>query len=278
MVVRRPIWESFIRVLSYLHRFELWVPLLLYLALKLIILALYVGTTGGPLVSMWQLLVEDGFHEALVHYPTHLLLTPVVLGRLDYFLDIFIHTYLQGVTILLFAAAIQGQSLAYASAFKQAARRYLPLIILTIIVAIVIYAGLSVPGHLFPKGANRLFRLAGWGGATFVSLVIEALFLFAGPVILIEGKPVLTAIRRSFRMARQDFTNTMVLVVVPFALTVPAVYLGFKNQVLALRLSPEILPQIQIFSELSGFLSTLILIGGLTVVFYWRRIDEKKRP
>ena len=278
IVDKRPVWEIFIKVLALLSRFEVWVPLLLYLALKLVVLALYVGTTGGVLASIWQLFMERGYHEALVHYPTHLFLTPVVLSRLDYILEIFVHSYLQGVTILLFAAAIQQKPVSLPAAFKRTLRCYRPLIVVTVVVSILLYLSLTVPARLLPRGAPPLFRLAGWGAATTASLVIQALFLYASPAILIERRSVLGAVRESVRLTRQTLKNTMVLVIVSFVITLPAVFLGFKSQLLAMRLSPEVLPQIQVVSELFGFFSTLVLIGGLTVMFFWRKFDEKKRP
>lgn len=278
MISRRPAWEIFFSVLTLLRRFEVWVPMLLYLALKLVALALYVGTTGGVLASIWRLFMERSYHEALAHYPTHLLLTPVVLSRLDYLLEIFIHSYLQGVTIMLFAAAIQNSPVSYPAAFKRAFRCYLPLVVVTVVISILLYLCLTIPAMLLPRGAPSLFRLAGWGAATTGSIIIQAFFLYAGPAILIDRRPVLGAVRESFRTTKRYSSNTLSLVVGSFVITLPAVLLGFKSQLLAMRLSPEVLPQIQVISELCGFFSTLVLVGGLTVLFFWRKSDEKKRP
>jgi membrane-anchored glycerophosphoryl diester phosphodiesterase (GDPDase) len=178
----------------------------------------------------------------------------------------------------LFAAAIHNSSDSYREAFKRTFHCYLPLVAVTVAVSILLYLCLTVPAMLLPRGAPPLFRLVGWAAATSASLVVQALFLYAAPSILFDQRSVPGAVWDSIKLTKQYFMSTMSLVVGVFLITLPAVFLGFKSQFLARRLSPEVLPQIQVVSELIGFFSTLILVGGLTVLFYWRKFDEKKRP
>ncbi len=277
MLTRRSAWEVFLAVIEQLRHFELWAPLIIYLAIKITFIALYVGTINGLLVSFWELFLDSQYHEAFLHYPAHLMLMPIVLSKLDMILDVLVHSFFQGVTILFFASAKLKEPLSYAAALKGTYRRYLHLVGVTVIASVVIFACLSVVGYVVPKGTSTLIRFGGWGIATFAGLVLQALFLFAGPLVLLKNKSVFAAIRESFEIARINFTHTMILVIAPFLITLPALYLSFKGHALAMSLSPEILPPIQVFSEFLGFFSMLVLVGGATIMLIWRKADEERR-
>ena len=122
-----------------------------------------------------------------------------------------------------------------------------------------------------------MFKTANWGAIALAGLIIQAVFLFTGPSVLLSGRGVFGAIRESFVLAWGDFMQTIIIVAVPFALALPATLLELKSDTLAMRLSPDILTHVQIFGELLGFFSCLILVGGLTIAFIWRRADEDKR-
>ncbi|NIM18824.1 MAG: hypothetical protein GTO42_02215 [Candidatus Latescibacteria bacterium] len=277
MIGRRSAWLAFFETFLLLRRFNIWIPLILYLALKVILVALYVNAPGGFVGSFWALFLKKGFREALTHYPEHRLLMPVVLGRLDIILDVFVHAFFQGVTIFLFADAIRKRSGSMAEALKGTFRRYVPLVGVTIIASAFVFACFNVPALLLPKGGNILFRAGGWAATTFVGLVFQALFIFTGPLVLLKGRSIFRAVKESIKIAMISFDQTMILVSVPFIITLPGILLEFKSEMLALRFSPEVLAYVQVFRELLGFVSALLLIGGLTVTFFWRQLDEAGR-
>ncbi len=272
---RTTAWRVILEVLPLLSYFRLWIPLLLYFLFKMLVLAVYLQTTEGPVLSIWALLLGGGAREALSHYPEHLLLMPVVLGRLDVPLDIFVHSIFQGMTILLFASAFKERVISLSEALKGTLRCYGPLVGVTFVASATIFICFSIPGFLLPAYGSGMIRSAAWAATTAAGLALQAIFLFASPLVLIKKRSIIQAIRGSFRIARVNFSQTLILVFIPFVVSLPALLIGLKSRMLAIRLSPDILAHLQVFSELLAYFSTLLLIGGLTIMFVRRPIRDK---
>ncbi|MCK4349612.1 MAG: hypothetical protein KAX13_02075, partial [Candidatus Krumholzibacteria bacterium] len=80
----------------------------------------------------------------------------------------------------------------------------------------------------------------------------------------------LGALRDSVSFAFYNYPASLTLAVVTFIVSLPTFLLGFKSQVIALRLFPELLIHIQITAEVLQFVSTYLLVGGVTVLFLRR--------
>jgi hypothetical protein len=259
------VFRIFGRTLSYLQHGRLAVPLLLYMHLQFLLIALYVWS-GAKAARLWALVRPAMDPEILRHYPEHLFLMGSILGRFDIPLEIFVLVVAQGATVLLVAAAAGRGRMGVRESLKAAGRRYLHLVIAAAAAAVVMFAGFRYPMALI-DGIAGTPRGFGAGAGALICVVLQAFLLYAIPFILIEGRSAWDALRRSFGFAGRHFVESFLFALVPFLLTVPTLLLSLNPQAIAFQISPEFLIHVQIAGEVVQFIATYLLVGGLTIFF-----------
>jgi hypothetical protein len=269
------VFAAFGKALSCLRRGRTAVPLLAYFLLQLLLLGLYAWS--GPRAAVFWALLRPGMDpEVIRHYPEHLLYVGSILGRFDIPLEILVLVLAQGATVLLVASAAGGTPAGVGASLAAAGRRYLHLIVASAAAAVAMIAGLRLPMSLIGR---RPGIPDGIGLATGVlaCVVLQAFILYAIPFILIERRPALDALRRSFGFAGRHFVESFLLVLVPFLLTVPMLLLDLNARSIALQISPEFLIHVQVAGEAVQLVATYLLVGGLTVFFIETRKAENTR-
>jgi hypothetical protein len=266
---RRNVLRIFATALSLLHNGKLAVPLLLYFVLRIAVIFLYLSSVNEPLSSFWALFVGGFSGEDVSHYPAHLILMPTILSRLDIVLDIFASVLFQGATILLVAAAFRKRKTSLGAGFTGAARGYPHMVAVTLVVSIALLLCMNAPRLLNPA----LSGAAHYGIYALVLLLglcVQALFLYAIPFILLEGRTAPGAIASSLRTAARSVVTTFLIVAVPFVFTIPTLLLGLKAEMIAYRISPDFLLINQIAGEIIYLIATYAIIGGATITLISR--------
>ena len=264
----RAAFRSLYEAIQILQNGKVIVPLLIYFAIKILFIISFIesGGTGG-LHAFWSFLLPGGQAAGLKHYPHHVMLLPLAIQRLDIALDIFIHIIAQGMTVLLVAAAYCGKSISIVSSFHGTMRRYWHLVIVMIIALAAIIIAANIP-YLVPISPGSLpHRHIPTAAGIVLGLITQAFFIFAVPIVLLSVLPAFGALRNNFRFALGNYTASITLALVTFIVSLPTFLLGFKSQLIALRLFPELLIYIQITAELLQFVSTYLLVGGVTILF-----------
>ena len=267
--------RAFSTALSLLSHGKLIVPLLIYFALKILLVILYTISISEPWSSLWAFFLRGVTGNQLSHYPTHLLLMPLALGRLDMLLQILLNVIFQGATILLVTSAFKQKQISLKDSFGGSARRYVHLVCVSLITSIVILLCVNFPNAVI----NRLVdspRMVIIAAAMLLGLVIQAFFIYAMPLVILEHHSAIRAIGNSFRMARRFFGQTFLIAATPFVLMLPTTLLSFKAQVISLRLSPEFMIHIQTADEVMQLIATYLFIGGLTINFIRRRRNSRE--
>jgi hypothetical protein len=108
-----------------------------------------------------------------------------------------------------------------------------------------------------------------------LGLIVQALLIFATPFVLFSPRSVFRAVRDSVAVSVRSFGGSLLLVTLPFLLTLPLLYVESKTPAIVRRLSPEVLVSVQITTELVHWISTFLLIGALTFVFI-RRVQSSE--
>ena len=276
MFKRSSVWVAFFQAVSCLTQLRVWIPLLVYFGIKIIVMGFYLTSVHSALAGFWGLFLESGMRESVSHYPWHLIMMPAVLGKLDIGLDVLVHVVFQGATLVLFTGLILKRETSLGSAFRETTARYVSVIGVTVLATVALY--------LVIEGVGRLVQLSPVGLSTFtealiigfVALIIQALFIFTLPLVILSKRTILSATKESFRMAGKAFGQTYVLVAIPFILTMPTIFVETKAVGLVNRLSPEILIHMEIAKELLQWLSSLLLIGTLAIVFNRRVRGSEK--
>jgi hypothetical protein len=255
------------KALLLVHRVKIVLPLLLYFFFELIVIILYAKGGPGVLDGFWEIFLPGRGAERIGHYPQRLLLLPTIMGRLDIALDILVHVVAQGMTILLIASALADKPLYLAGSFGRTMRRYWHLAGVMLIATVFILAATYLPALPSIFGWTERNRYFMTGGGIIFGILVQALFLYAIPFVLLGGENFARAIGKSFGFARRRYLLSLTLAAVPFAVTLPTFLLGFKAQVISLRIFPELIMHIQIMGEVMKLVSTYILVGGVTAIY-----------
>ena len=248
-----------------MNRPLVWIPLLMYMAIKLAVLALYVLTAGGGAARVWSIFVGGEAGATLLRYPNMFYLLPTVVGRIDLGMEALVGVVFQAAVMLLFLQAMRNQPLSLSRAFAGARARYVQIVLVTICASVTLYAWFWLQHWAY---ANvPIPRVLIIGGFFFGGLCVQGLFVFALPIALLNGQSVPAALIGGMKAAIVKPMRAILLVAIPFAVTLPAIFVGDKTVFLVERLSPEIVIWIQVLQELMHWPAMVLLMGGLAALF-----------
>jgi membrane-anchored glycerophosphoryl diester phosphodiesterase (GDPDase) len=138
-----------------------------------------------------------------------------------------------------------------------------------LVISIALFVCLNVP-RLLATHLGGVARLGITGVALILGLLVQAFFLYAIPLVVLERYSAPKAIAASVRITRRSAFTTFLLVAVPFILTVPTLLLGFRAELLAFRISPDFLLINQIAGEIMQLIATYLIVGGATIALIHR--------
>lgn len=248
-------------------------PYLIYFLLQMLLLAVYLAENSGSLARLWALPVSGVSAETLGHYPAHLLLLQPILGRIEIVLEVLIKSLFHGATVFLVAKAMRRGKPSLLRAFSAAGRRYPHLLGVSIISSAAVYAMVFL-GSWLSSGMEGPARYAALGGGIATGLLIQSLFVYAIPYIMIDGLSAVAALASGISLSLRTFTKTLLIVAVPFLLTVPVVLLDMKAEMIALQLSPDFMIHNHIASRVMELVSTYLITASSTVIFLARKVDR----
>jgi len=248
-------------------------PYLIYFLFQMLLLAVYLVGNSGPLARLWALPFSGVSPETLGHYPAHLLLLQPILGRIEMVLEILLKSIFHGATVYLVAKAMRRGKLSLLRAFSAAGRRYPHLLGISIISSVAVYAAIFL-GSRLSSGIEGPARYAALGGGIAAGLIIQSLFVYAIPYIMIDGFSAVTALASGISLSLRTFTKTLLIVAVPFLLTVPIILLEMKAEMIALQLSPDFMIHNHIASRVMELISTYLITASSTVIFLARKIGR----
>jgi len=248
-------------------------PYLLYFLLQMGVLALYLFGNSGLLAGLWATAVKGVSPEYFGHYPAHLLLLQPVLGRVEIVLDIFIKSLFHGATVYLVARAMRRAGTSLPKSFARAGGRYPQLLAVAIVSSIAVYLAVYA-GTRLSVGKAGLTYYALLGGGITLGLLVQALFVYCIPYVMIDGLGAAAALMSGVSLSLRTMTKTVVIVAVPFLLTVPTILLDMKADMIAIELSPDFMIHSHIASKVMELVSTYLITASATVIFIARKMDR----
>jgi hypothetical protein len=249
------------------------VPYLLYFLLQMGILALYLFGNSGLLAGFWAMAVKGVSPDYLGHYPAHLLLLQPVLGRVESILDVFLKSLFHGATVYLVARAMRRGATSVTGAFSRAGRNYPQLLAVAAVSSIAVYLAVYM-GTRLSIGKEGAAYYALLGGGITLGLLIQALFIYCVPYVMIDGMGAASALASGVALSLRTMTKTVVIVAVPFLLTVPTILLEMKADMIAIELSPDFMIHSHIASKVMELVSTYLITAAATVTFLARKVDR----
>jgi hypothetical protein len=266
-------FEAFQTALGLLVDARVAAPYLIYFVFQMALLAVYLAGNSGPLARLWALTLRGITPESLGHYPAHLLLLQPILGRIEMVLEVVVKSAFHGATIYLVAKAVRRGRPSLPQAFSAAGRRYPHLVCVSLVSSAAIYAAVFL-GVWLSSGIEGPARHIALGGGIAAGLVIESLFVYSMPIVMLDGASAPAALASGISLSLRTFTKTLIIVAVPFMLTLPTILLDMKADMIALRLSPDFMIHNHIASRVMELVSVYITTASATVIFLARKVDR----
>jgi hypothetical protein len=248
-------------------------PYLLYFVLQMILLAAYLAGNTGPLARFWALPVPGISPDYLGHYPAHLLLLQPILGRIEMILEVLLKCVFHGATVYLVTRAMRRGKPSLPRSFSAAWSRYPRLLVVSIVSSVAVYAAVLI-GVWLSTGMEGWARYALLGGGIAAGLVAQSLFVYAIPMVMIDDTSGPSALASGISLSLRTFTKTLLVVAVPFMLTVPTILLDLKAEMIAIQLSPDFMIHNHVASRVMELVSTYLITAAATVIFLARKVDR----
>lgn len=266
-------WAEMLR--AFRNRVAL-VPFLIYAAAQTALLLMVVGFTAPPFNLFVPGLLRWRLGEQALHYPNNLLALRSVLGDADILFSIFLGALVTAAAAHLFSSFYSGSAERFSVGWRAGAARYTRLIAVALVVAAISVAVVRIPMTFWGDLADtrplrfRLLRMMLVGAV----LVIQTLFVYALPSIVIDGKRVLASLRGSVALALRNPITTFLIVAVPASLELLPAWLMRNSAVIVYRFSPEFLAVAMLIWIAALFFIGYATVGAATRFYLHATADE----
>ncbi|MBM3254110.1 MAG: hypothetical protein FJZ16_07650 [Candidatus Omnitrophica bacterium] len=199
-----------------------------------------------PLSLIFAPPVKAFFGGHFLHYPDNFLLLPQLFYYAQVLVTMTVGVVMFGMAMgMTYQANTMGEKIKILGNLNRSLRRYITLAGVWLITFILLLVILRGPRFLIVKFlASRNFNIIVFNIILYIGIalvfLIEALFIYSYPAIIIERRGFLDSIKRSFNISRNLFLTTIVLIIVPRILDVIVILIK-QNLVRLMNLTlPEI--------------------------------------
>jgi hypothetical protein len=258
--------EGLWRTAREVGRRPLWGPWLALGALQLLVLLALVCFAHPWLSWVLAPFVRSLAGREALHYPGFFRSLPGLYGRADLALGVLAGSLAAGWSTWLFAARWRRRPTAAAETWRELAPRAVTLILvqLPFNVLVVLFTTLldrALAGH--GGLTRRLGDLASLAGL----VVLQALFLYAPALVVLERRGAWDALRRLPRTWARGFWAAALLSAVLLLLLLPLDAVGQRSDLLVSRGTPELVAWLVALQILAGMLMSFLLAGSSTLVY-----------
>ena len=205
--------------------------------IQLFILEIIYFAPRFPLVYFFGPIIRRMAGEAYLHYPQHLLILPKWFQTAQYFLFIFVSSFLIAVAIEIIKNVNNNKKVTFANALRAMLPQYVHICLAAILTFFVFYALSKLQGSIIGRalqirsdaGIFYMVKAVVLYGAPYFNLLIgtfaTAVFAFVLPLIVIERKKILQAIILNFKYLWGSFWFIFFVVLIPMLFYVPVLLL-----------------------------------------------------
>ena len=204
-----------------------------------------------PFARFLAPIIRAFWGEGFLHYPTNFVLLPKIFQYAHIAMIGFAGVIMTGMAIGLIDQAVKGVKPAFFSSLKYAASRFFALATVWFSMFGLVSMTFRGTGFLINKmQAMGMFEgvitrqavgEAAYWTNIFISMVVEVLFLYAIPSLILERKSIFGAFKKTFVLARKYFTATLVLVMCPSVLYLGIIFLRRNIGSLTSMFFPEVI-------------------------------------
>jgi len=245
----------------------IWAPFAFYAALLLLILALLVSYTNPviyPILSPLVGLTGEHNAEYFGHYPGLYLLLPYIFQWFKLIASLLFECLAIGLTSILFIRAIkptEKNDLKLSSGFA----RWPSMFVVWFVISGIIFLTNWFAPDLFRDfliGSPR--RITAFNIALKVAnIIVYSIFIYAVPAIAVYGNNILQAFRTTISLFARYPIFTIILVSIPYLLTVPTSFLSEKVGTIVDRFSPGLVAYVLLAGIIVDMIVNFLLTGAV---------------
>ena len=263
-------------------------PLAILSFLELWILEIIYFLPRWPLNALFAPIVRTLWGEGFLHYPRNFFL----MYKLFYYAQIAIYVlvggYLTAVACSMFGDINADKKLNLKESLKRTSKRYLDIFCIALISTICFFIirgaynlilNIIISNKFHPYNHIIIAIKKGLLYSVsftyfFLNIFIEVAFAYCLPLIVLENKKILQALKDNFIMVKNNFIMTLFLIIIPAFFVLPLLYLNNNASVLMDKMFPEV-----VFLLLSGgiilslFINTLII--AMITQFFLSKCPKK---
>ncbi|MFH0774123.1 MAG: hypothetical protein V2A53_01315 [bacterium] len=229
--------------------------------------------------------IKAFFGEAYLHYPSNLLILPALFDYSLLFLTIIFGVMINGMVVGMVSDAHEKKGLYLFANLAKAIKKYPALILLSLFMAISAYIIFIIPKMLilgfYTHQMETIFHLSQWrvlqialGTSFFFFLILDLLFAYSIPVVIIENRGIFSAIKRSFSVNRGILFSTFFLVLIPTIFNCIILLLKLKILFFMEMTFPEIVLFILGSSIFIKIFTEYLRVSSIATIFLWRKENE----
>ncbi len=230
-------------------------PFCILAFLKLFALEIIYFIPRWPLNILFAPIVRTLWGEQFLHYPINFLLIPKLFYYTQLLLYVLIEALLTAASCVLIYNINEGKPTNLKTVFKKTFKKYIEIFCIAIITIGCFFILRSLYGFIVAKiatsqiGAEIYFvGLIKKGlaytlpyGKFFLGILVELLFVYAIPILILNDKKLLSALGSNFKFLKNTYIITFMLVALPALLLLPLLYMNMKIAILIDKTSPAII-------------------------------------
>jgi hypothetical protein len=222
---------------SYIANPIILLPFVTIAFIQMLILEILYFAPQFPLVTFFGPLIQKLEGEVFLHYPQNLIILPKWFQTAQFFIYIFISSFLIGVAIAIIANINNNKKSSFGMAARQTLSQYVHLVLAAIMTFAVFYFFSSVYSMIIRRalqiqsktGIFYIMKATVIYGAPYFNLLIgvlvTAIFAFLFPIIIIEKKKIFSALILNFKSLWKSFWFLFFVVLIPTLFYVPVILL-----------------------------------------------------
>lgn len=240
----------------------------------------FVSIFGPPIKAFFTTKAYSG--ARFLHYPDNFLILPQLFYYGQVLTMITVGVVMFGMAMgMVYQANTEGETVKIFGNLNRSVRRYLALAGIWIITFILSLLILRLPVFLIVKFmqptpfAKILFVSLPYLGI-FIAFLLEALFIYAYPAIIIERRKFFGAIKRSFSMSKKIFLTTVILIATPRILEIFVILARQKLKGLMNLTFPEITVGVLAGAIVVAFITDSLVFLTTANLFVLAKETEKE--
>ncbi len=205
--------------------------------IQMLVLEIIYFAPRFPLVHFFGPIIRRMEGEAYLHYPQHLLILPKWFQTAQYFLFIFVSSFLIAVAIEIIKNINNNKKVTFPNALRTMLPQYVHICLAGILTFLVFFILSKLHGLIIGRamqirsdeGIFHIIKVVVLYGVPYFNLLIgtfaTAVFAFVLPIIVIEQKKILQAVALNFKYLWGSFWFIFFIVLIPMLFYVPILLL-----------------------------------------------------